>query len=135
MQRNLGSDQARLGWFGAQLGCSSWMLIASLLAGLEGSFPTAMYVAGLFVLLNSIGCLLWFSRHKVRFRTALSMLLLSSGTLGVAAIYVLNAASVWEVIQINPWVVSADISYVLLAVVHVVVLLALSFGPLRKITS
>lgn len=134
MQGNMDSDQARWGWMGGQLGCSAWILIASLLAGLEGSFLTAMYVAGLFVLLNSIGCLLWFSRRKLRFRTAVSMLLLASGTFGTAAIYILDSAGVWEVIQINPWVVSAEVSYALLVVVHVVILLVLGFGSLRKIS-
>lgn len=134
MQGYLDSDQMRWGWFGGQLGCSAWMLLASLLAGLEGSFLTAMYVVVLFALLNTFGYVLWFSRRKLRFRTAVSMLLLASGTFGTAAIYFLDSAGVWEVIQINPWVVSAEMSYVLLVVVHVVILLVLGFGPLRKIT-
>lgn len=135
MQRNLNSDQMRWGWFGCQLGCSAWMLIASLLAGLEGSFLTAMYVVGLFALLNTIGYLLWFSRPKLRFRTAVAVLLLTSGTLGTVAIYLLNSAGVWKVIQFNPWVVSAEVSYVLLGVVHVVILLVLGFRPFRNITA
>lgn len=123
----LDSDQTRWAWFGGQLGCSLWMLVAAVIAGLEGSFLSTVYVLGLFTLLNAVGFLLWLSRRKLRLRFAVMTLLIASGTLGTATIYVLNSAGVWEAIQISPWVFSAETGYVILAVVHVVVLLFLGF--------
>lgn len=127
MKLNLDGDQTRWTWFGAQLGCSMWMLVAAVSAGLEGSFQSTVYVLGLFVILNSIGLLLWFSRRKLRLRNAVSTLLIASATLSTTAIYVLNSAGVWEAIQLSPWVFSAETSYVILAVVHLIVLLFLGF--------
>lgn len=127
MHVNLDSDQTRWAWFGGQLGCSLWMLIAAVIAGLEGSFLSTVYVLGLFILLNTVGLLLWLLRRKLRLRTAVTSLLIASCTLGTVAIFVLNSAGVWEAIQLSPWVFSAETSYVILAVVHVVVLLFLGF--------
>ena len=127
MEGNLDSIQMRWAWFGGQLGCSLWMLVAAVIAGLEGSFQSTIYVLGLFAILNGIGLLLWFSRRKLRLRNAVTTLLIASGTLGITTIYILNSAGVWEAIQLSPWVFSAETSYVILAVVHVVVLLFLGF--------
>ena len=134
MPKNMDSNQTRWGWFGGLLGCGLWMLIAAVLAGLEGSFLSSMYVLGLFAIFISIGFLLWLSPRNLRLRDAVSTLLIASATLSTIAIYVLNSAGVWEAIQLSPWVFSAESSYVILVVVHVVLLLYLRFGPFRTVT-
>lgn len=134
MPENMDSNQTRWGSFGGLLGCGVWMLVAAVLAGLEGSFLSSMYVLGLFAIFNSIGFLLWLSRRYLRLRNAVTTLLIASGTLSTLAIYVLNSAGVWEAIQLSPWVFSAESSYVILIAVHVVLLLYLRFGLFRTVT-
>ena len=119
------------GWLGCQLGCSGWLLLAGILAGWAGSLLTASYVLALFACLNGVGYLLWSSRRGLRLRTPLTLLLLASGVSGAAAIYLLDSAGLWEAIQLEPWVYTAETGYVVLVAVHFSVLLGLRFGPLR----
>lgn len=90
-----------------------------------------LYVLALFACLNGIGYLLWSSRGRLLLRTALTLLILASGASGAAAIYVLDSAGLWEAVQLEPWVYTAETSYLGLVAVHLSVLLWLRFGPMR----
>lgn len=106
-------DRYHLGWawLGGQIGCSGWILLSGILAGWAGSLLTALYVLALFACLNGIGYLLWSSRGRLRLQTALTVLILASGASGAAAIYVLDSAGLWEAVQLEPWVYTAETSY------------------------
>lgn len=81
---------------------------------------SGLTVCGLFVIVNGIGLVLWASRRRLRFSTALVLLMLASGTASTVAIYVLDVARVWEAIQVEPWVFSAETSYLVVLAVHAV---------------
>ena len=90
-----------------------------------------LYVLTLFACLNGIGYILWSSRGRLRLRTALTLLIPASGVSGLATIYLLDSAGLWEAVQLEPWVFSAEESYVMLVAMHLFMLLWLRFGPLR----
>ena len=108
-----------------------WLLLVGILAGWAGSLLTASSVLALFASLNGVGYLLWSSRGRLRLRTALTLLILASFVSGTAAIYLLDSAGLWEAVQLEPWVYTAETSYVVVVAVHLFVFLQLRFGPLR----
>ena len=61
----------------------------------------------------------------------IDVVVVASGVAGAAAIYLLDTPGLWEAVQLEPWVYTAEQSYPLLAVVHLSVLLMVCFGPFR----
>lgn len=122
MERNTeqGWNGKHGGWVGSQLGATAWLFLAGMLATNEGSMSSGLTVCGLFLIVNGIGLVFWACRRRLRYSTALTLLLLVSGTASTVAIYVLNAAGAWEAIQMEPWVFSAGTSYLFVVAVHLV---------------
>ncbi|MEZ5066007.1 MAG: hypothetical protein R3B81_14835 [bacterium] len=85
------------GWFGAQLGCTCWMLVAGLLAA-RHHLSTGLLTLGLFALPNVVGLALWFGR-KLSVYASIQTLVLTAGLCGVAAVWVLDRGGVWSTIQ------------------------------------
>ncbi len=117
MQWNLG------GWLGGQLGGSAWMLVAGLLS-FSTNPTTAFTVIVLFALANLIGTMLWRRRERLSPYAAIQMLLPVLGVFGLAAVFVLDRAGVYEMIQIGG-TISARATYV--AIVLIVAALMLIF--------
>lgn len=104
-------------WIGTQLGCTGWLAIAASLAAREGSMA-ALAVFALFAVANGVGFLLWILRHRLRLWNALMLLVLVCGVTSGAAVYALDEAGLWEAIQMEPWVYSAETGYGTIAAVH-----------------
>ena len=117
MQWNLG------GWLGGQLGGSVWMLVAGLLSFSEDPIAAATVIV-LFALANLIGTMLWRRRERLSPYAAIQMLLPVLGVFGLAAVFVLDRAGVYETIQIGG-TISARATYA--AIVLVVAALMLIF--------
>lgn len=117
MQWNLG------GWLGTQLGCTAWILVAGLLSFPEDSVA-ALVVIALFALANLLGMAIWRSRERLSAYAGLQLLLPVVGFAGLAAVYVLDRAGIYETIQVGG-IVSARTTY--LSIVVVVAALMLMF--------
>ena len=64
----------------------------------------------------------------------MTLLVLVCGMTGAAVLYIVDAAGLWEAVQMEPWVYTVETSYVGLVAVHFAVLL-LCVGSLRRLTS
>lgn len=117
MQWNLG------GWLGAQLGCTAWILVAGVLS-LRVDLDTGLVVIALFIVANGIGMAIWRSRERLSAHAGLQMLVPIIGVVGLAAVYVLDRAGIYETIQVGG-TVSARSSYG--AIISVVAALMLMF--------
>ena len=117
MQWNLG------GWLGGQLGGSVWMLVAGLLSFFENPIAAKTVIA-LFAVANLIGIMMWLRRKRLSPYAAIQMLLPVLGVFGLAAVFVLDRAGVYETIQIGG-TISARATYV--AIVLIVAALMLIF--------
>ena len=115
MQWNIG------GWLGGQLGGSVWMLVAGLLSFSEDPVAAGIVIV-LFALANLIGTMLWRRRERLSPYAAIQMLLPVLGIFGLAAVFVLDRAGIYERIQIGG-TISAQATYP--AIVLVVALLML----------
>ena len=117
MQWNLG------GWLGGQLGGSVWMLVAGLLS--FSADPTAaVTVIVLFALANLVGVILWRRRDGLSPYVGIQILLPVLGVFGLAGVFVLDQAGIYETIQIGG-TISAHATYT--AIVVVVAALMLMF--------
>jgi hypothetical protein len=125
MQWNLG------GWLGAQLGCTAWILVAGVL-----SFSTdpvaALVVTGLFALANVIGMIIWHNRERLTAYAGLQILLPVVGVVGLAGVYVLDRAGIYESIQVGG-TVSARWTYgvIILVVAAMMLMFYFQFGRRR----
>jgi len=79
----------RGGWFGTQLGGSAWLLTGAVALALNAPVAALLW-SFCFVVANFIGTLLWRRRHILRPHTALQLLLMVSGLLGLVAVCVLQ---------------------------------------------
>lgn len=109
------------GWLGGQIGGSCWMLIAGLLS--YSADPTAaITVLGLFGLANLAGWLIWRRRDSLSQQKGLQMLVPVLGATGIAAVYVLESAGIYESIQIGASVTAGE-TYAILAGVVVALMI------------
>ena len=115
MRWNLG------GWLGGQIGGSCWMLVAGLLS-IPANTNAAIAVLGLFALANLLGWLIWRRRESFSPYKGLQMLIPVLGTTGIAAVYVLDSAGIYESIQVGASVAAGE-SYAILIVVVVVLMI------------
>ena len=93
-----------------------------------------MNVLGLFAVANVAGYLLWASRDRLPIWKAALLLVLVSGVTGAAVLHVVNAAGLWQTVQMEPWVYSIKTSYVILVSMHSAALLW-CLGPMRRWTT
>lgn len=104
------------GWLGGQLGGSCWMLVAGLLAIPADSSAAAM-VLGLFALANVAGWLIWRQRESLSPYKGLQLLVPVLGGCGIAAVYVLDRAGIYEAIQVGSSVTAWETYAILIIVV------------------
>ncbi|MFQ6007110.1 MAG: hypothetical protein ACE5OQ_16595 [Woeseia sp.] len=124
MQWNLG------GWLGAQLGGSVWILVAGILS-FRADVNTALIVIGLFILANLTGLAIWRRRDRLSAYAGVQMLLPVLLFVGLAAIYTLERAGIYETIQVGG-TVSARSTYGILILVVLGLMLMFHFRFGRK---
>ena len=124
MQWNLG------GWLGGQLGGSVWMLVAGLLSFFENPIAATTVIA-LFAVANLIGIIMWLRRKRLSPYAAIQMLLPVLGVFGLAAVFVLDRAGVYETIQIGG-TISAQATYATIVLVVAALMLIFYFRFGRK---
>jgi len=117
MRWNLG------GWLGGQVGGSCWMLVAGLLA-VPANPVAAGIILGLFALANLIGWLIWRRRASISPNNGLQLLVPVLGATGMAAVYVLDNAGIYESIQVGASV-SAWETYAIFVFVVVLLMIML----------
>jgi hypothetical protein len=110
MRWNLG------GWLGGQLGGSCWMLVAGLLA-IPADLTAAIEVLLLFAMANLAGWLIWRRRESLPPHKGLQILLPVLGATGMAAIFVLDRAGIYESIQAGGSVTARQTYVILVGVI------------------
>ncbi|MEE8344581.1 MAG: hypothetical protein V3R35_04545 [Woeseiaceae bacterium] len=125
MQWNIG------GWLGAQLGGTVWILVAGILS-LRVDINTALVIIALFVLANVIGISIWRRRDRLSAYAGFQVLLPIIGIVGLAAVYMLERAHIYETIQIGG-TVSARWTYsvIILVVAALMLMFYFQFGRKR----
>ena len=125
MQWNIG------GWLGGQLGGTAWILVAGILS-LRFDMTTALVVIALFVLANVIGLAIWQRRDRLSAYAGVRVLMPIIGIVGLAAVYVLERAHIYETIQIGG-TVSARWTYsvIILVVAALMLMFYFQFGRKR----
>jgi hypothetical protein len=76
-------------WFGAQLGCTGWIVIGAALLTRDAPELAVVWLLG-FLAANGIGCWLWMGRRRLRPFPAMQMGLLGWGISGLAALVALH---------------------------------------------
>ncbi|MCZ6827170.1 MAG: hypothetical protein O7D88_06705 [Gammaproteobacteria bacterium] len=112
----------RRGWLGGQVGGSCWMLVAGLLS-IPANLDAAIAVLGLFALANFLGWLVWRRRESLSPYKGLQMLIPILGAIGIAAVYVLDSAGIYESIQVGASVTASETIAVLIGVVVVLMIM------------
>ena len=116
------------GWFGAQLGGSLWILIAGILA-LRLDTQAGIAAIVLFGVANGLGSFLWTRRDGLSAYAGIQLLLALVGTAGLAAVYVLERAGIFEAIQVGASISAQSMYVVLIIVIAALMLLFyLRFG-------
>ena len=113
------------GWLGAQLGGSAWMLISGILS-FRLHTATAITVLTLFAITNLIGFVLWRQRNRLSAHAGIQILFTALGIFGLATVFVLDRAGIYEAIQIGQSV-SAKATYAVLVVVIVAMMFMFYF--------
>lgn len=121
------NESARLswnrgGWLGGQVGGSCWMLVAGLLS-IPANLDAAIAVLGLFALANFLGWLVWRRLESLSPYKGLQMLIPILGAIGIAAVYVLDSAGIYESIQVGASVTASETIAVLIGVVVVLMIM------------
>ena len=117
MRWNLG------GWLGGQVGGSCWMLVAGSLSA-PANPVAAGTVFGLFALANLIGWLIWRRRESMSPNDGLKLLVPVLGATGIAAVYVLDNAGIYESIQVGASVTAWETYAIfVIAVVSIMIML------------
>ncbi|MFQ5547663.1 MAG: hypothetical protein ACE5FV_05190 [Woeseia sp.] len=124
MQWNLG------GWLGAQLGGSVWILVAGILS-LRADVNAALVVIGLFILANLIGLAIWRHRERLSAYAGIQLFLPVLLVVGLAAVYTMERAGIYETIQVGGSV-SAGSTYGILVLVVLGLMLMFHFRFRRK---
>ncbi len=119
------------GWLGAQLGGTAWILVAGILS-LWVDVTTAMAVIALFVFANVIGMAIWRRRETLSAYAGIQIVLPIVGIVGLAAVYLLDRAGIFESIQVGG-TVSARTTYgiIILVVPALMLIFYFQFGRKR----
>ena len=110
------------GWLGGQVGGSCWMLVAGLLS-IPANSNAAITVLGLFVLANFAGWLIWRRRDSLSPYKGLQLLVPVLGATGIAAVYVLDNAGIYESIQVGSGVTAWETYVIFVGVVVVLMVM------------
>lgn len=110
------------GWLGGQVGGSCWMLVAGLLS-IPANSNAAITVLGLFVLANFAGWLIWRRRDSLSPYKGLQLLVPVLGATGIAAVYVLDNAGIYESIQVGSSVTAWETYVIFVGVVVVLMVM------------
>jgi len=110
------------GWLGGQVGGSCWMLVAGLLS-IPANSNAAITVLGLFVLANFAGWLIWRRRDSLSPYKGLQLLVPVLGATGIAAVYVLDNAGIYESIQVGSGVTAWETYVIFIGVVVVLMVM------------
>ncbi len=87
-------------WFGSQLGGTLWLAISA--GVLMARSPTlAALLLALFFAVNGVGLLLWRRRSRLSMFRALQTLLAALWGVGMAAIFAIDRAGLWESLAIG----------------------------------
>ncbi len=121
---------SRGGWLGAQLGGTAWILVAGILS-LWVDVTTAMAVIALFVFANVIGMAIWRRRETLSAYAGIQIVLPIVGIVGLAAVYLLDRAGIFESIQVGG-TVSARSTYGIIILVVPALMLFFYFQFRRK---
>lgn len=101
------------GWFGTQLGGTSWILVATILV-----FPrdagAALSTLAVFAAVNVIGTLMWAQRSRLRPFPAIQWLIVFEGIASMLATFILDSAGHFESLG-RGGQVSAPTMYLMLA--------------------
>ena len=101
------------GWFGAQIGSTCWIAIcAALLVPHDLAIASAAF--GLFVAANLVGTALWRARDRVSAYSGMNILLIVIGATSLAAVFVIDSAGLWHVVEGVGGKVSAGQMYILI---------------------
>ena len=122
----------RGGWLGGQIGGSAWILLAGVLT-LSKHVLTSMAVIGLFAIVNGIGWVCWRRRDRLSAHAGIQVLLLTQGICGVATVYLLDRAALFEAIQLGSTVPASTTYWLLILMVPGLMLMFyLRFGRSHK---
>lgn len=98
------------------------MLVAGLLS-IPANLAAATAVLGLFALANFLGWLVWRRRESLSPYKGLQMLIPILGASGIAAVYVLDGAGIYESIQVGASVTASETVAILIGVVVVLMIM------------
>jgi heme A synthase len=79
----------KAGWFGGQFGFSAWLAAGGVMLIPKAPGIAALWLAG-FVVLNTVGIMLWRRRDRLRAYTATQLLVLMFGIVGIVATLTLD---------------------------------------------
>lgn len=103
-------------WFGSQLGGTLWLAISAGVLMARSPALAALLLA-LFLAVNVIGLLLWRLRSRMSIFRALQILLAALWVFGMAAIFAINRAGLWEALAVGgPNNTSVTSAYLMLTV-------------------
>ena len=113
------------------MGSTVWILVAGILS-LWVDVTTAMAVIALFVLANVIGMAIWRRRETLSAYAGIQIVLPIVGIVGLAAVYLLDRAGIFESIQVGG-TVSARSTYgiIILVVPALMLIFYFQFGRKR----
>lgn len=110
------------GWLGGQIGGSCWMLVAGVMS-VRFDLTAAIIVLGLFAIANLVGWLIWRCRKSLSPYKGLQLLVPVLGAAGIATVYVLDRAGIYESIQIGASVTALETYVILFGVVVVLMIM------------
>ena len=117
------------GWFGSQIGATSWMVLAAFLTGLRDPLIGVLTLV-LAAVPNTLGYVMWRRRAELSCYRSIQLLLIVSGVCGLGVISLLDANELLEPIQIGGTVSAAWAYIVLLSTIGLLLLsFQLRFGP------
>ena len=80
------------GWFGCVVGGSAWLIPAALILAFNGQTRLAILPAACCLLMNVIGCVLWYRRDRI---------LPFPAFVGVLAVFAVLTPLVWFAVSFN----------------------------------
>jgi len=101
------------GWFGAQLGCTIWILVSAVVV-MPRDPVTGLTTLALFLTANAFGTVLWMRRDRFDAYHAFQLLIPLAGLCSLAATWILDRFGHFETLGVGGQV-SAQSMYLVLA--------------------
>ena len=115
------------GWFGGQLGGTTWILVAAALTIAQDT-STGLILLIIILVPNIVGYLLWRTQ-KLSCYASLQILISLIGVFGLLAIYILERRHLWIEIQMGNSVSAAYTYYMVIFITAILmVVFYLRFG-------